>query len=131
MTWFWIYMLMMALLLPAVLIGFGAYFKKKAPRSINIVYGYRTSRSMKNMDTWVYAHRRMGKYWSISGWIVLPLTVIAMMFCYGGSEGCVGFFGTGVVLVQLVFLIVPIFFVERDLKKTFDEDGLRWESEVR
>ena len=49
---FWIFMLIMDLLLPFTMIGFGRYFMKKAPKEINSVFGYRTSMSMKNKDTW-------------------------------------------------------------------------------
>ena len=48
---FWIFMLIMDLLLPFTMIGFGKYFMKKAPKEINSVFGYRTSMSMKNKDT--------------------------------------------------------------------------------
>ena len=125
MLWFWVFMLIMALLTPLTMIGFGAYFKKTAPREINRFFGYRTSRSMKNIDTWVFAHQRIGQIWFLAGLIMLPLSVIAMLFCYGGSEDFVGFYGVGIMLVQCVCLAVPIFFVESALKKTFDENGYR------
>ena len=47
---FWIFMLIMDLLIPLTMIGFGRYFIKKAPKEINGVFGYRTSMSMKNKD---------------------------------------------------------------------------------
>ena len=37
---FWIYMLIMDLLLPFTMIGFGKYFMKKAPKEINAMFGY-------------------------------------------------------------------------------------------
>ena len=37
---FWIYMLIMDLLLPFTMIGFGRYFMKKAPKEINAMFGY-------------------------------------------------------------------------------------------
>ena len=48
---FWIFMLIMDLLIPVTMIGFGSYFMKNAPKEINAVFGYRTSMSMKNKDT--------------------------------------------------------------------------------
>ena len=54
-------MLIMDLLLPFTMIGFGRYFMKKAPKEINSVFGYRTSMSMKNKDTWEFAHKYCGK----------------------------------------------------------------------
>ena len=52
MTGFWVYMLFMCLLTPAMMIGFGKYFMKGGPKQINGVFGYRTPRSMKNQETW-------------------------------------------------------------------------------
>ena len=90
---FWIYMLIMDLLLPFTMIGFGKYFLKTAPKNINTEFGYRTSMSMKNKDTWIFAHKYCGKIWFISGLIMLPLSVIVMMFVFGGLENVVGTVG--------------------------------------
>ena len=74
---FWIFMLIMDLLLPFTMIGFGRYFTKKAPKEINSVFGYRTSMSMKNKDTWEFAHKYCGKVWYVCGMVMLPITVIS------------------------------------------------------
>ena len=82
---FWIFMLIMDLLLPFTMIGFGRYFMKKAPKEINSVFGYRTSMSMKNKDTWEFAHKYCGKVWYVCGMVMLPITVIFLFFvCFIG-----------------------------------------------
>ena len=48
---YWVFMLMSDLLVPLVMIGFGALFMFRPPRTINSLYGYRTRLSMKNEDT--------------------------------------------------------------------------------
>ena len=53
---FWLFMLIMNLLIPFTMIGFGFYFQKHPPKEINELFGYRTSLSMKNEDTWKTAH---------------------------------------------------------------------------
>lgn len=53
---FLIFMVIMLLLTPLTMIGFGKYFIKSAPKEINGAFGYRTSMSMKNKDTWQFAH---------------------------------------------------------------------------
>lgn len=60
---FWIFMLIMDLLIPFTMIGYGRSFSKKAPKEINAVYGYRTSMSMKNSDipTEIALKRRFDK----------------------------------------------------------------------
>ena len=54
---FWIFMLLMNLMIPLTMIGFGRSFMKNTPKEINAVFGYRTSISMKNKDTWENPHR--------------------------------------------------------------------------
>lgn len=76
---FWIFMLLMNLMIPLTMIGFGRSFMKNTPKEINAVFGYRTSISMKNKDTWEFAHRYCGKLWYVCGLILLPITVI---FCF-------------------------------------------------
>lgn len=41
---FWIFMLIMELLMPLTMIGFGRYFSNGAPKEINSVFGYRTKK---------------------------------------------------------------------------------------
>lgn len=118
-------MLLMSLLLPATMIGFGGYFKKSAPKRINDVFGYRTSRSMKNRDTWEFAHHYCGKLWLRIGIILAPVSIVAMLFCYGRDIDFVGFCGMTVVLLQVAVMIISIFPVESALKRTFDDFGMR------
>ena len=52
----WFMMLGFNLLIPAILLSAGKLFLKKAPKDINWIFGYRTTMSMKNEDTWAFAH---------------------------------------------------------------------------
>jgi len=76
---FWIFMLIVNLLIPFMMIGFGKYFTKTAPKEINMIFGYRTTMSMKNKDTWVFAHKYCGRLWYITGMIMFPISVILML----------------------------------------------------
>lgn len=125
MIGFWIFMLLMELLLPFTMIGVGFYFIKNPPKEINSTFGYRTTRSMKNKDTWNFAHHYCGKLWKIIGIIVAPITFIAMLFSFGKDIDYVGYYGMVIMGVQLVALIGPIFSVESALKRTFDTKGNR------
>lgn len=122
---FWIYMLLMDLLLPFTMIGFGRYFMKKAPKEINGVFGYRTSMSMKNRDTWEFAHKYCGRIWYIIGLIILPVTVVCMLFVIGKDVDIVGTVGAVIMGVQLVPLVGSIFPTEIALRKNFDKNGER------
>lgn len=122
---FWIFMLIMNLLIPVTMICFGNYFMKSAPGNINIVFGYRTSMSMKNQDTWKFAHEYCGNLWFKWGKITLILTVIAMLFLLGKSEDTIGNWGGTICMIQLIFLIGAIGPTESALRRTFDKDGKR------
>lgn len=45
--------------------------RKRPPKKINSFYGYRTAMSMKNRETWEFAHKHCGKLWSAWGCIAL------------------------------------------------------------
>ena len=122
---FWIYILIIDLLLPFTMIGFGKYFLKTAPKNINTVFGYRTSMSMKNKDTWIFAHKYCGKIWFISGLIMLPLSVIVMMFVFGGLENVVGTVGAVLCGIQFIPILISIILTEKALNNTFDKNGIR------
>lgn len=122
---FWIFMMVIDLLIPITMVGFGKYFSKNAPKEINEVFGYRTSMSMKTKDTWEFAHHYCGRLWLKIGCIILVLSVIVMLFVIGKDESVVGIFGGILCGIQLVFLIGSIFPTERALKSNFDEHGNR------
>ncbi len=127
---FWIFMLVCLLLIPAIMIFFGAKFQKAAPKNINWAFGYRSERSMKNRDTWVFAHKQIGSVWKSWGIALTPVSIIPLLFVLGKEVETVGNLCIVLMAVQLVALIVPIFIVESRLKKTFDKYGRRksyWE----
>ncbi|GAA0765352.1 hypothetical protein GCM10008908_01770 [Clostridium subterminale] len=125
---FWIFMMVMDLLIPFTMVGFGKYFIKNAPKEINEVFGYRTSMSMKNKETWEFAHHYCGKLWLTIGFFMLIPSVIAMLFVIGKDESVVGTFGGIICGIQLIFLVGSIFPTERALKSNFDEHGNRKEA---
>ena len=122
---FWIFMLAMGLLFPVVMILFGTMFMKSAPKKINYIFGYRTDMSMKNRATWEFAHKYIGKLWFRFGLLLIPITVIPMLFVISKTENIVGTVGLIVGFINTIVLIVPIFFTEKALNKAFDKDGKR------
>lgn len=126
---FWLFMLVMELLFPAIMIGTGKSFQKAAPKDINPIYGYRTAMSMKNRDTWEFAHRHCGRLWFKLGLILLPVNLIPMLLVIRQSEDVVGNVGTVLCIINLVVIIVTIFPTEAALKRTFDQDGNRRENQ--
>lgn len=122
---FWIFMLCSNLLIPLTLIGFGKYFTKTAPKEINAVFGYRTTMSMKNKDTWDFAHKYCGKIWYTVGLVMLPVSLVVMLFVIEKSDDTIGTVGSVLCFVQLIPLIGAIIPTERALKRTFDKNGIR------
>ena len=127
MIGFWFFMLFMVLLCPIIMIIFGKIFVNAAPKNINYIYGYRSSMSMKNRDTWEFVHKLCGKLWLWAGSILLPVSVIPLMFVFGKSTDVVGTVGAIIMAVDLIVIILSIVPVEIALKKTFDENGNRRE----
>lgn len=122
---FWIFMLFMDLLIPLTMIGFGRYFLKNAPKEINAVFGYRTTMSMKNKDTWIFAHHYCGKLWYVSGIISLIITAIALITVMRETENTIGTVGGVICGMQMIPFIGSIIPTERALRKTFDKNGNR------
>jgi len=122
---FWIFMLIINLLMPAIMIVFGSICLKRAPKEINDVIGYRTTMSMKNRDTWEFAHHYCGKVWHLVGWVILVPSILATVFVFGKDTSTVGSLSLIVIVVQTIILIISIAPTEFALRKTFDENGYR------
>jgi uncharacterized membrane protein len=98
---------------------------KHTPKEINVVYGYRTSRSMKNEETWKFAHDCCGRLWFKLGFILIIPTIVAMLPFAKSNETVVGIVTLIVISFQVIVLIGSIFPVESALKKNFDDNGNR------
>lgn len=122
---FWIFMLITLLLLPVNMIGFGSYFLKKAPKEINNIFGYRTKMSMKNKDTWEFAHHYCGQVWRIVGWGMLVVSSISMFFSFREHNNVIGVYVKIIFALQIILLIITIVLIEKALKDTFDKNGNR------
>lgn len=117
--WFWWFMLICDLLIPVLMIVFGDVMRKHPPKSINVVIGYRTSRSMRNIDTWNFAQKYFGCLWWKIGWAMLIPSLLLHIPFYHDSDNTVGTLGGILCTVQGIVMLVPIFFTERALKKNF------------
>ena len=121
----WFMMLGFNLLIPAIRLGAGKLFLKKAPKDINWIFGYRTSMSMKNEDTWAFAHKVAGAFWWKWGWVTLVITVVGMLLLLGRSVELVSTAGCVLLFLQLVPVIAVIPHTEKALHNIFDKDGKR------
>lgn len=103
----------------------GFFLYKYPPKDINWFIGYRTTMSRKNKDTWEFAQDYCGRLWLKLGLMLLILTIIIQIPFVHSSDNAIGNMTLVVEVVQLVVLLGSIVFVERALRKTFDENGVR------
>ena len=123
MTWFFV--MGSNLLIPLIMLIGGIIMYKRCPKNINHFLGYRTTRSMKNEETWRFAHEYCGKLWIKLSLVLIPLTILAHLPFYKSSEGVVNTAGVIISIVLCAILIVAIFPTELALKRNFDENGNR------
>jgi len=98
---------------------------KHCPKNINSLIGYRTTRSMKNMDTWKFAHEYCGKLWWKLGWLIMILTVLMYIPLYQSNDNIIGIAGVVLITIQCTVLIISIYPTEKALKEHFNDDGTR------
>ena len=122
---FWIFMLLMNMIIPAIMVACGKLFSEKAPEKINGIYGYRTPMSMKNRDTWEFAHKHFGQQWLSYGIKLSVFTMVIMLFLLGKDASRIGGYGGVINGIQVALMLLPIFSTERALRKTFDKQGNR------
>ncbi len=123
--WFWWFMFVCDLLVPILMIVAGNMMWKHSPEKINGIIGYRTARSMKNKDTWNFAHDYCGRLWWKIGWIMLLPSIVIQIPFYHASENIIGILGAILCTIQCIVLIASIFPTERALKRTFTDEGMR------
>ena len=121
----WIGIAFTVIIIPALMIICGKYYIKKAPKNINHFVGYRTTRSMKNKETWKFAHNYMGKLWYKYGIVLFVISAVLMLLTIGQDEDAVGGLAAIITMVQVFVMIVPGVLTEKALKDNFDEEGNR------
>lgn len=123
--WFWWFILIMDLLVPIIMLAAGRMMWKHCPQNINGVLGYRTTRSMKNTDTWKFAHDYCGRLWEKIGLFLLVPSVLIHIPFYNSDINTIGIVSLILTTIQILVLIASIFPTEMALKKTFNSDGTR------
>ena len=119
----WYFMLILVLLMPLFMIGFGRVFMTNAPKDINTSFGYRTKRSMKNQDTWAFAHKHIGKTWFVCGIVLIPASLVPMFLVIGREADVIRTTGFIILGLQLFLMLGAILPTESALKKKYDEFG--------
>ena len=98
---------------------------KHCPKNINSMSGYRTTRSMKNMDTWKFANDYCGRIWWKIGWVMIIPSALIHIPLYHSDKNTIGFAVLILVTIQCFIMIISIYPTEKALKKHFNDDGTR------
>ncbi len=120
---FWTFVSLCSVLLPIIMILVGKYFMNHPPKEINMLCGYRTCRSMKNINTWIFANKYMGKIWAKFGNVMLILSIIPMLFVIEKDNDTIGITSLVVLILQFIVLFWTIYLTEKALQNNFDNDG--------
>ena len=112
-----IFVIVCDFIIPVVMIILGMLYRNHYPKKINNHHGYRTTRSMKNQDTWEYSQKIFGKIALIDGVIMLAISIAVV--CFSVSKGKDGFawISFALIMIQIAMMIFVIYLVEKDLKK--------------
>lgn len=90
------------------------------PKKINLIYGHRTSMSMKNQDTWKEANKRSTHMMLLVSALTCIFQLIGIVFNINEET---------TILYATVFLvaglIIGVIVIEKQLKAIFDKDGNR------
>ncbi len=125
-----IFLYLCNLFIPALMLFFGITFKKHPPGKVNMAYGYRTARSMKNQETWEFAHEYCGMIWKRAGGIMLVLTMAVSLTGFFTDADGFGMLSIVLNTLQIAALIGSIYPVEKALKENFNENGHRREEKL-
>ena len=120
-----IFMVVCNLLIPLCMFGFGIVFEKHPPRSINMAYGYRTTRSMKSEETWAFAHAYCGSVWRRAGLVMGIVSAAACIAVFLLGEDAISVISIVLITLQIILLIGSLYPVEKALEANFDERGVR------
>ena len=119
------FVLICALTIPIVMLIGGGMMWKHCPKHMNGIVGYRTTRSMKNMDIWKFANEYCGQLWCKIGLFLTALSIIMLILFYRTENSTLNVISLILMAIQCLVLILSVFSTESALKKTFHEDGTR------
>ena len=112
-------------LLPLVMVICGMSYTKRGPKKITRLQGYRSKMSMKNRDTWDFAHKNLGDLWFKLGAPLLAVTSVVSLLVFRESTKQITTWCGVIFVIQLVIMMLPVFYTEKALKENFDENG-KW-----
>lgn len=111
--------LISVIIIPIMMLTFGVIWRGHPPKNIKWIYGYRSFMSMKNHETWKFAHLYQAKVWRWSG---VPLLIFSLIFALIFKKGYKEI-PYWILYTQLAILVLSIIPTELALVKKFDKKG--------
>jgi uncharacterized membrane protein len=101
-----------------ILGGYSMRYYAKKP--VNRVIGFRTSRSMKNRDTWYFANKKCGDIWLVMGVVSLVVTLASIFALMPDISDKAGEYVQAVIaILQFAAIMLSGLYVQLQLKKKF------------
>ena len=109
--------------IPGIMVFFGGLMLDHPPKTINAAYGYRTTMSMINQDTWDYAQAACAKRWRRWGRVLALITLVVLIVALRrpAFADVLGFY----TAFETAFLLASVAATEMDLRRIFDREGRR------
>ena len=114
-----------SLLVPVIVIITGRMMWKHYPKNVNGLIGYRTTLSMRNIDTWKFANEYCGRLWYRIGILMLIFSIIICLLFFKASYNTAFMASLILIAIQCIILVATIFPTENALKREFSEEGRR------
>ena len=111
----------LTMITPLFLLIFGVKWKIKTPKNRSSIFSYHTELSVKNDDTWAFAHYHISKLWIRIGIITAIGTLVLMIYLKDNYSAMI----LWILVGQMLFLCATILFVDSLMKAVFDEAGNR------
>lgn len=112
-----VFLMICTFLIPVIQVIAGWAMRYHTPKQINSWIGYRTMRSTKDENAWLFANRYCGKLWLMIGTVSLILSAIIGFRCLFFSKKIAAILILGMISVQTLVLLLTIPFVEAKLKR--------------
>ncbi len=123
---FWAFSLIITLIVPVLVLIYGLHYGKNgAPQNIEGHSGFRSRRATKSWDAWVFTHKLAAKIWKITGIIMIPVTVVMMIFAVKFSVEMLTYYSSVVFAIQGFTFVGTVIYVENQIKKNFNDYGVR------
>lgn len=108
------FLIIVSLIIPVTSIVLGVIYRSHYPKKINAIHGYRTSRAMKNQESWEFAQKAFGRV-ALKLGILSLLISIAFLACFVNHE-LFEWISLILIFIQMIIFLSIIYFVERELK---------------